>query len=316
MTFRAPFWVGAICLFSWAAAGANDPQVSIAVRSRAPVAHADFHTESDLVLIPVSVTDEKNHAVVGLDRSAFHIFDDKAEQSVVQFACEDAPLSVGIVFDSSQSMDGKLQKSREAIHQFLRFANPEDEFFLVEFSTRARLTVPFTDDAGEIQNRLLHAAPSGRTALLDATGLAMDYLRRHARYPRRALLILSDGGDNHSRYSETEILNRVRESNLWIYAMGIYDRAPGSRPSGATPGRQLLHALAEASGGRQLAVDSLIDLPVAAASISLELRNQYVLGYRPTTPRRDGRYHHVQVNVTEGRNLTVSWRPGYYGPVE
>ncbi len=144
----------------------------------------------------------------------------------------------------------------------------------------------------------------------------MDYLRLHARYPRRALLILSDGGDNHSRYSETEILNRVRESNLWIYAMGIFDRAPGSRPSGAAPGRQLLHALAGASGGRDFAVDSLIDLPVTAARISLELRNQYVLGYRPATPRRDGRYHQVQVNVTEGRNLTVSWRPGYYGPVE
>ncbi len=284
MTYRAPVWAGAICLFCWAAAGANDPQVSIAVRNRAPVAHADFRTESDLVLIPVTVTDEKNHAVVGLNRSAFHIFDDKAEQTVVQFACEDAPLSIGIVFDSSQSMEGKLQKSREAIHQFLRFANPEDEFFLVEFSARPRLTVPFTDDADTIQNRLLSAAPVGRTALLDATALAMDYLNRHARYPRRALLILSDGGDNHSRYSQTEILNRVRESNLWIYAMGIYERSPAHRTPEVAPGQQLLHALAEASGGRQFAVESLIDLPVTAARISLELRNQYVLGYRPAPP--------------------------------
>jgi len=316
MRFRAPFWVGAICLLSWPAAGADDLQASTILRNRAPAARADFRTESNLVLIPVNVTDARNHTVLGLDRSAFRVFDDQAEQKIVEFSCEDAPLSVGIVFDSSQSMDGKLQQSREAIRQFLRFANPEDEFFLVEFGTRPRLSVPFTDDAGEIQSRLLHAVPSGTTALLDATEMAMDYLRRHARYPRRALLVLSDGGDNHSRYSETEVLDHVRESNLWVYAMGLYDPKPGYGPSEAAHGQRLLHALADASGGRQFAVGSLIDLPVVAARISLQLRNQYVLGYRPSISNHDGKYHHVQVHVIEGRNLMVSWRPGYYGPVE
>jgi VWFA-related protein len=250
-----------------------------------------------------------------LGREAFRVFEDKTEQSVVQFVREDAPFSVGIVFDSSESMTGKLDKSREAMKQFLRFANPEDEFFLVEFSSRARLTVPFTSDIGEIQNRLLATQPKGKTALLDAVCLAMDALK-HARYSRRALLILSDGGDNDSRYTESEVRNRVRESDLWIYAMGIYEPRMGYRSKEPTGGQKLLEGLAEESGGRHFAVESLVDLPVVAARISLELRNLYVLGYQPSSSPGDGKYHRVQVNVVEGGNLTVSWRPGYYGTIE
>ena len=204
MPHRAPTLFGALCLFACGALGADDPRVSIPIRSRTPAVRPDFRTESDLVLIPVSVTDARNHAVAGLEREAFRLFEDQREQTVVQFAREDAPLSVGIVFDLSGSMTGKLQKSREAMHQFLRFANPEDEFFLVEFRNRARLTVPFTTDIAEIQDRLFNAEPKGKTALLDAVCLAMETLK-HARYSRRALLILSDGGDNDSRYSETEM---------------------------------------------------------------------------------------------------------------
>ena len=315
MPHRAPMLIGAICLFACAAMRADDPRVPILRRSHTPAAQADFRIESDLVLIPVSVTDARNHAVTGLGREAFRVFDDRAEQTVVQFAREDAPLSVGIVFDSSESMTGKLAKSREAIRQFLRFANPEDEFFLVEFSSRARLTVPFTTDRGDIQNRLWNAQPKGKTALLDAISLAMDTLK-HARWPRRALLVLSDGGDNNSRFTETEVRNRVRESDLWIYAIGIYDLPKEVRPKASDPGRKLLEALAGESGGRHFAVDSLIDLPVVAARISLELRNQYILGYRPSDPRHDGKYHQVHVNVIEGQGLHVSWRPGYYGTIQ
>jgi len=267
------------------------------------------------VLIPVNVTDSRNHPVTGLGREAFRIFEDKTEQTVVQFAREDAPLSVGIIFDLSGSMTDNLQKSREAMHLFLRFANPEDEFFLVEFSSHARVSVPFTTDVATIENRLLNAEPKGKTALLDAVCLGMDTLR-HARYSRRALFVLSDGGDNNSRYSEAETLDRVRESDLWIYAMGIYGPPAPALPEYTADGQKLLRALAEESGGRQFAVKSLLDLPVVAARISLELRNQYVLGYKPTNSRGNGKYHRVQVNVVGGGKLNVSWRPGYYGTSE
>jgi VWFA-related protein len=286
--------IGAACLFACAATG------------------ADFRVDSNLVLIPVSVTDARNHAITGLAPGVFRVFDDKTEQTVVHFAREDAPLSVGIVFDLSGSMKDKLEKSREALAEFLRGANPEDEFCLVEFSNRARLTVPFTSDAGAVVERLRHAEPHGRTALLDAVYLAMNSMK-HARYARRALLILSDGGDNDSRYTQAEMLRRVREADLWIYAMGIYDSNTAMLPEEARPARDLLEALAEESGGRHYAVESAAELPAVAARIGLELRNQYVLGYRPGDNRRDGKYHRVQVKVVEGRHLTVSWRPGYYG---
>lgn len=307
--------IGAICLFACAAAGADEPRASIPTRARASTAQAVFRVNSDLVLVPVSVTDSTNHPIIGLGRDAFRIFDDKTEQTVVQFAREDVPLSVGIVFDLSGSMKGKLEKSREAVDQFLRGANPEDEFFLVEFSNRARLTVPFTADAGAIRDRLRHAEPYGKTALLDAVCLAMDSMKS-ARNARRALLILSDGGDNDSRYTETAMRNRVRESDLWVYAIGIYEHHTAILPEETGAGQALLETLAEASGGRHYPVEYLADLPDVAGRIGLELRNHYILGYQPSDSRRDGKYHHVQVKVVAGRHLTVSWRPGYYGTME
>jgi len=311
----APRLIGLIYVLASAASGADGPLVALSVRNQPPHAQPDFRIDSDLVLIPVSVTDARNHAVTGLGREAFRVFEDRTEQKVVHFSCDDAPVSVGIIFDSSESMTGKLQQSREAIRRFLEFANPQDEFFLVEFSTRPRLTVPFTGDTGAIQERLLYAQPKGTTSLLDAVGLAVDYLK-HSRYPRRALLILSDGGENHSRYTETEMLERVRESDLWIYAMGIYEPRVGFHSNHPTDGQKLLETLAEASGGRQFAAVSLVDLPLIAARISLELRNEYVLGYHPANSIRDGKYHHIRVSVAADRDLTVSWRPGYYGPEE
>lgn len=312
---RAAMWIAAIALSAGLIHAGDDPQVALSVRGRTPSLRPDFRLDSDLVLIPVSVTDAKNHPVTGLNREAFRVFEDRAEQTVVHFVREDVPLSVGIVFDSSWSMQGKLAKSREAMRQFLHFANPEDEFFLVEFGSQARLTVPFTDDAGDIENRLINTEAKGKTALLDAVCLATETLK-HARYSRRALVILSDGGDNHSRYSETEVLNRVRESDLWIYAMGLFEGGPQPRVKEVLGGPKLLQELVAESGGRSFPVDSLIDLPVVAARISLELRNQYVLGYRPTSPAHDGKYRHVQVNLVDGRGFHVAWRPGYYGTIQ
>ena len=285
-----------LCLFACILASADDRR-------------AEFRADSDLVLVPVSVTDSAHRAITGLGRRALRVFDDKAEQTVLHFARKDAPVSIGIVFDSSGSMKDKLQKSREAVDQFLGGANPEDEFFLVEFSNRARLTVPFTKDTGEIHDRLRRAEPHGRTALLDAVLLAMDSMKT-ARHSRRALLILSDGGDNDSRYTQSEMRTRLRESDLWIYAMGIYDRHTAFLPEEAGAGRNLLESLAAETGGRHYAVERIAELPEVAARIGLELRNQYVLGFRPSNPKND--YHHVQVKLVDARDMRVSWRPGYW----
>ncbi|MEI9974389.1 MAG: VWA domain-containing protein [Ignavibacteriota bacterium] len=193
--------------------------------------------DTNLVLIPVSVTDARNHPVVGIDPHQFRVFDGKVEQDVVNVATDDTPLSVGIVFDGSASMKTKLEKAREAVVEFLKGANPDDEFFLVNFAETAEVAVPFTTSGPEIQSRLMYATTKGKTALLDAIHLALDTMK-DARNPRKALLIISDGGDNASRYTKTEIRNATRESDVLIYALGVYGNEPVCCPrkNGAAQG--------------------------------------------------------------------------------
>jgi len=292
-------------LAAQAAAGATD-EPRIARRG-------DIRVDSNLVLIPVSVTDARNHPVVGIDAGRFRVFDGKVEQEVVSVSTDDTPLSVGIVFDGSASMAGKLSKAREAVVEFLKNADPDDEFFLVNFAGTAEVAVPFTTSGPEIQNRLMYAATKGKTALLDAVHLAAETMK-DARNPRKALLIVSDGGDNDSRYTRTEIRDALRETDVWIYAIGVYASETVTLPEEEHGGPMLLAQLAEETGGRHFPVFRPKDLPEAAGKIGLELRNQYLVGYRPSKVESDGKFHKVQVRLVDSGNLHLSWRPGYYAP--
>ena len=271
------------------------------------------------MLIPVAVTDPLSRFVTGLDKENFKLYEDKVEQEIQQFSSEDAPLSVGVVFDTSGSMGAKLAKSRQAVAQFLKTANPEDEFFLIQFNDRPDLVVPFTPDTEEIQNRLTFVESKGRTALLDGVYMAMNQMKK-ARNPRKAILIISDGGDNSSRYTESEVKNAVRESDVQIYAIGIFEPA---QSRGRTPeelsGPALLGEITEQTGGRHFAVDNLAELPDVAAKIGIELRNQYVLAYSPKNAARDGKYRHVTVKLVKTTGLPqlkASFRTGYYAPIQ
>ncbi len=276
---------------------------------------ANIRVDSDLVLIPVTVTDPLNRIVTGLDREDFKIFEDKVPQEIAQFSSDDAPLSVGVIFDCSGSMGAKLEKSRYAVSQFFRSANPDDEFFLVEFNDRAELVQSFTSNLEDIQNRLTFTQSKGRTALIDAVYLALSEMKK-AHNPRKALLVISDGGDNNSRYTENEIKNLVKEADVQIYAIGIYDQNRGRTPEEAS-GPELLTEIAEQTGGRQYPVENINELPDIAAKIGFELRNQYLIGYSSTNPERDGKYRRVQVKVVQPRGLPplrAFWRMGYYAP--
>jgi VWFA-related protein len=165
---------------------------------------ANIRVDTNLVLIPVTVTDPLNRFVTGLDQDSFKAFEDKVEQKIVSFGSEDAPLSIGIVFDTSGSMGPKLEKSRQAGSEFFKTANPEDEAFLVEFSDRPELATPFTHNLEEIQNRLTFTQSKGRTALLDGIYLALHTMKK-AHNPRKALIVISDGGDNSSRYTKAKL---------------------------------------------------------------------------------------------------------------
>src|SRR5579872_1364158 len=304
------------------------PNVSITPRTRTPAADAnesitdrrsDIRVDTTLVLIPVSVTDPMSRFVTGLDKENFKLSEDKVDQEITQFSSEDAPLSVGIVFDSSGSMGAKLQRSRQAVAQFMKTANPQDEFFLVVFNDRPEMVQTFTTETEEIQNRLTFTQAKGRTALLDGVYLAMNQMKK-AHNPRKAILIISDGGDNSSRYTETEVKNAVREADVQIYAIGIFEPiASRGRTAEEMAGPGLLSEIAEQTGGRAFAVDNPAELPDVAAKIGMELRNQYVLYYTPKNQDRDGKYRRVTVKLVKTTGLPqlhAMFRTGYYAPTQ
>ena len=323
-SIQLPLLLSLSLLLGSVAWSADSPKVTIDPRAKptAPEAkgpRTDIRVDTTVVLINVTVTDPLNRFVTGLEKENFRLFEDKVEQKVTHFASEDAPLSIGLVFDTSGSMGNKLTKSREAVSHFFKTANPEDEFFLVQFNDRPELVVPFTPDPEEIQSRLAFTQSKGRTALLDGVYLAMNQMKR-ARNGRKAILIISDGGDNSSRYTESEVRNAVREADVQIYAIGIFEpyAARGRTPEELN-GPTLLAEIAEQTGGRHFPVENLAELPDVAAKIGLELRNEYVLGYSPKNLTRDGKYRRVQVKLVKTTGLPplkAMFRTGYYAPTQ
>ena len=275
-----------------------------------------FSAGTTLVVVPVAVTDPSNRYVLGLERGDFRIFEDDVEQTITHFSSEDAPLSVGLILDVSGSIGAKLDTERRAVREFLKTLNDGDEVFLVECSDRAVLTVPLTHDVAKVESRLNSASSEGLTALLVAVHLGVQEMKR-ATNPRKALLIVSDGGDNNSRYTGIEIQDLVRESDVQIYAMGVFEPFTFGLSAAEVTGPRVLSEISEQTGGRALAASSLKDLPGIAARIGLELRNQYVLAYTPKNENRDGKYRKVQVKVIQPPALPalkVRWRLGYYAP--
>jgi VWFA-related protein len=280
-----------------------------------PAPKANIRIDSNLVLVPVNVTDPLNRFVTGLEQDDFRIAEDGVDQKIISFGNEDAPLSLGIVFDTSGSMGGKLATSRLSVTELFKTANPEDEAFLVEFSDRPELVVPFTHNLSEIQSKLLSTKSKGSTALLDGVTVALQHMKK-AQNPRKALVVITDGGDNHSRYTFSEVRNRVREADVQIYAVGIFGEGFGTPEERGGPG--LLSALSEPTGGHHY-VAGLHELPDIASKIGIELRNQYLIGYSPTNQARDGKYRAIKLLVIAPRGLPklrAHWRTGYYAPTQ
>ena len=313
-------------VFGWlfcavlAAVSASRAQVEIQPRPKRPAAappgpHSPtLRVDTTLVLVPVSVSDPLNRPVSGLEKENFRLFQDKVEQPITHFAMDDEPIAVGLVFDTSGSMGDKLRRSRMAAAEFFRTANPEDEFFLVEFDDSPRLEVPLTTNTGRIENQLTFSRSHGSTALLDAIYLSLHEMKR-SKKNKKALLIISDGGDNHSRYTPREVNNVVVESDALIYSIGVFGGAASAEEMGG-PG--LLSRISEQTGGRLFYADAG-DLPDIARKIGVELRNRYVLGYAPKDQPRDGKYHRIEVKVIPPRGLPklrAHWRLGYNAPVE
>jgi Ca-activated chloride channel homolog len=272
-------------------------------------------SDVEMTLVNITVTDPYGRLVTGLEQESFRVFEDNTEQEIVRFSSEDVPISIGVIFDMSKSMTDKIDKSRLAAVQFFRTANPQDEFFLVDFNDRAQLASPFTASVEELQNRLMYTSAEGRTALFDGIYLGLSQMKG-AHNAKKALLIISDGGDNHSRYTQADVRNFVKEADVQLYAIGLYEAGGANTPEEqAGPG--LLSELTDMTGGRTFAVRQIGELPDIASKISMELRNQYVLGYRPGNRTRDGKWRKIKVKLHPPKGLpplTVYARSGYFGP--
>jgi Ca-activated chloride channel family protein len=276
-----------------------------------------LHIDVNLALVNVTVTDPYSRIVTGLEPDNFRIFEDNIEQEVVNFSSEDVPISIGVILDLSGSMANKLGKAKEAALQFFKTANPQDEFFLVGFNERAQLLSPFTHNVEDLQSAMLPASAKGKTALLDAIYLGLNQMHI-ASNGKRALLIISDGGDNSSRYTEKDIKRIVREADTQLYSIGIFDPFEyRSRTPEELNGPTLLSETTELTGGRVFSVENINELPDIAAKIGAELRNQYILGYRPSNKAHDARWRKIKIKLRIPKGLpplSVYTKTGYYAP--
>jgi Ca-activated chloride channel family protein len=268
----------------------------------------------NLVLVNVTVTDDWNRIVTGLDKENFSVLEGSQIQEVRHFSSEDAPISLGVIFDMSGSMNDKILKAREAVIEFFKTANPQDEFFMITFNDRPQLRADFTKSIDDIQGKLVYTVPQGSTAMLDAIYMGVSKMK-DARNSKKALLIISDGGDNHSRYTENEIKSMVKEADVQIYSIGIFSVAPSQPEEVAGPA--LLTEISQVTGGRMFSINNPNELADVATKIGIELRNQYVLGYRPNNKVKDGHWRKIKVKLNPPKglpHLNVYARTGYYAP--
>jgi len=320
MVLRAVSWLACsavLLLPSWAKLSGQ----------AAPVPPA-FRTSSQLVLVPVTVTDREARTVEGLQAKDFRVFEDKVLQQISSFTAEDAPCSVGLVLDISGSMRSALDGAKGVAHAFLETANPQDEFLLLTVSTEPEAAPRFTNEAARLEESIDRASPGGMTALIDTVYLALNRMRK-ANQSRRALLILSDGMDNYSRYSQSELMHVALEADVQIYAIimpGISGGSPGGgalfRPSmagkpidqaRAREGPNLLEELADKTGGLHFHAKNEGEAKDAAAKAGRALRYQYVIGYQPSMVGPTGKWRQVRVKSSVPK-VHVDARDGYYAP--
>jgi len=283
--------------------------LSLTVISSAQNRQQTVKVDVDLVQVYATVTDEFNHYVVGLEPQNFEVYEDKIQQKIEAFSAEDVPLSVGIILDVSGSMKPNLLLAKDAAVTFLKLGNPEDEYFLVEFSDRAQVTQDFTADITKLQNHIAFTPSKGMTALFDALYLGFEKVRSGSN-PRKFLLVITDGGENHSHYSFSQVRDYAKEQDVQVYWIQI--AGGGGIPTSGTVGD-----IVEMTGGRRFFARSPFDLEDICTKIAIEVKNQYVIGYHSSNGMRDGKYRRIRMKVNPPKGMAqlfVRAKEGYYAP--
>ena len=271
-------------------------------------------TNTDLITFTVTVTDTYGRYVSGLGKNAFTVLDEKKPQEITFFSDDDAPVSVGVIFDVSGSMSGdKIKRARDALSKFIQTSHNSDEYFLIAFNSRAQLLLDKTRDGNAVLDKLTFVQTRNNTALYDACYLGVEKVQRGA-HPKRALLLISDGQDNNSRYTFNELRRLLKESDVVLYGVGILSGSDAGSSMGME-GQGILDELASVSGGKAFFPRSNAEMDDIFEQIALELRHQYSIGYKPVNFTNDGRWHKIKVKVTPPRGLPrlfVRSKEGYY----
>ena len=285
-------------------------------KPQTPPKNPTLKVDVDLVLVNATVTDPQNRYVTGLEKEHFQIWEDKLEQKIEYFSAEDVPISLGVIFDVSGSMKDKISTARDAAVTFLKTGNPEDEYFLVEFANRPEVAEDFTTDVTRLQNRLIFTPAKGMTAMYDSVYLGLEKLKE-GNNPKKALLLITDGEDNRSRYTFSNVKDFVKEQDVQIYGIGIVDDFNSQLGSGHT-GRAMVEELSDLTGGRAFFPDSVYDLEDICTKIAVELKNQYVIGYSSTNAAKDGKWRKLRLKINPPKglpHLNVRSKSGYYAPL-
>jgi Ca-activated chloride channel family protein len=271
-------------------------------------------TNTDLITLTVTVTDTYGRYVSGLGKSAFKVFDDKQQQDITHFSDDDSPVSVGVIFDVSGSMSGdKIKRARDALAKFIQTSHNSDEYFLIAFNSRAQLLLDKTRNGDSVLDKLTFVQTRNQTALYDACYLGVEKVQRGA-HPKRALLLISDGQDNNSRYTFNEVRRLLKESDVVLYGIGILSGNDSGSALGME-GQGILDELAGVSGGKAFFPRSAAEMDDIFEQIALELRHQYSIGYKPSNFSNDGKWHKIKVKVSPPRGLPrlfVRSKEGYY----
>jgi Ca-activated chloride channel family protein len=290
----------------------NDERSDLSTSKQGVYRAKPMRMDVDIALVPVTVMDEANRPVITLGKSNFKLFESGEQKDIRYFSTEDAPISVGILLDLSFSMKDKIDTARQALHQFFENCNPDDDYFVIGFSDYPAMLADATHSTASIEDKMAFAVPHGNTALLDAIYMGLDRLQK-AQYSRRALVIISDGGDNHSRYAKNEIRRIVQEADVEIYGLGIFSKVFKTYEEWS--GERLLTEITEATGGHTITINDVQKLPEIAANLSRELRSQYLLGYSPGHRVQNAPWRKIKVQVIQtvpGPTLHVYNKQGYF----
>jgi Ca-activated chloride channel family protein len=291
-----------------------DPNNPAATGQKTDFGQGPVITNTDLITVTVTVTDTYGRYVSGLGKAAFTITDEKKPQEITYFSDDDSPVSVGVIFDVSGSMGGdKIKRARDALSKFIQTSHNMDEYFLIAFNSRAQLLLDKTRDGNQVLDKLTFVQTRNNTALYDACYLGVEKVQRGA-HPKRALLLISDGQDNNSRYTFGELRRLLKESDVTLYGIGILSGSDAGSSMGME-GQGILDELASVSGGKAFFPRSNAEMDDIFEQIALELRHQYSIGYKPANFTNDGRWHKIKVRVTPPRGLPrlfVRSKEGYY----